>query len=112
MVRVCVPAISATNKANPIPTGAKKVPLLFSAASINTVTINKQVKNISIKSPCATLVPGLNVVFTSEIGPGNMTDTMAAEEMAPRICAGNRMRPRIGGRAEERTRPRVTCGVC
>lgn len=50
-ILVCLPASSAMNRESPIPTGATKVALLFSAASIKMVKTNIVVKNISMKTP-------------------------------------------------------------
>lgn len=80
-----VPAISATNKASPMPIGAMNVSLLFSAASMRTVIIKRQVRNISINSPWTILVPVRKVVLTKLIGLGNIPSTRPAAAMAPRI---------------------------
>lgn len=79
-----IPASSATNNAHPIPTGAIKVPLCFSAASMKIVNTSRNVKNISRKRPLAMDVPPPSVVFTF-IGPGRIAETTAAAQMAPSI---------------------------
>lgn len=63
--------------ANPMPTGARKVALCFSAASMKMVNINMAVRNISIKTPRVTDVYGFKVVRTAS-GPGNTACTAAA----------------------------------
>lgn len=42
------PANSATNRARPMPSGAMKVPLCFSAASMKMVSTSSAVRNISM----------------------------------------------------------------
>lgn len=103
-----VPAISATNSARPMPMGAINVSLLFSAASIRTVKTSSHVRNISKKTPWATVMPGARVVSTTLIGPGIMQSTKAAATMPPRIWAGKRQRPRTAGRVPVTTIPSVT----
>lgn len=104
-----VPPIIATNSASPMPIGAMNVSLLFSAASISTTKTSSAVMNISMKTPCATLVIGDRDVFVALISPGTMAFAIAAAHMAARSCAGKRQRPRMGGSAPARTRPNVTC---
>ena len=66
-----IPHNSATNRANPIPTGAMNVARDFSAASIKMTKTNNEVRNISIKTPCVIEVPLVNFVTTAT-GPGNI----------------------------------------
>jgi len=99
-----------TNSANPTPTGARKVSLLFSTASISTVNTSSHVRNISIKTPCVIDVVGLSVVFTALMSPGNMHDTRPAATMPARSCVGRKMIPRVQGSLPARHKPNVTCG--
>ena len=59
-----VPTSSATNNASPIPTGATKFPVCFSAASIKIVKTSSVVKSISIRTACALVVVAKGVVET------------------------------------------------
>lgn len=52
------------NRARPMPTGAMKVALCFSFASMNMVKTSSPVKNASIKRPRAVEVPSESVVRT------------------------------------------------
>lgn len=88
-----LPVSSAMNNDNPIPTGAMKVPLCFSAASMKIVKTSSAVRNISMKRPCVTDVPPDRLVRTVK-GPGKSADTMAAAVMPPRIWETARKRPR------------------
>jgi hypothetical protein len=97
------------NNANPTPTGARKVSLLFSAASISTVNTSSHVRNISMKTPCTIDVPGLSVVFTVLMSPGNMHDTRPAAVIPARSCVGMKMIPRVQGSRPARHTPSVTC---
>jgi len=72
------------NKESPIPIGARKVPLCFSAASMKMVKTSSEVRNISMNKPRAMDVPPPRVVETLR-GPGNKADTTAAEHMDPII---------------------------
>lgn len=102
------PTISATNNAKPIPIGAKKVALCFSAASIKIVKTRRDVRNISRKTPCAIEVLAPRVVETLK-GPGRMADTTAAALIPASICAIKHRIARVAVRAPTRYRPRVTC---
>lgn len=79
-----IPASSAMKSARPMPIGARKVALCFSAASIKMVKINSAVRNISMKRPLITEVFGLRVVRTAS-SPGMSPDTTAAAAIAPII---------------------------
>jgi len=72
------------NKASPIPMGARKVPLCFSAASMKMVKTSSAVKNISMNKPRAMEVPPPRVVETFR-GPGNKADVTPAAAMDPSI---------------------------
>lgn len=95
---------SAMNSAKPMPTGARKVPLCFSAASMKIVKISMAVVNISMtaprsasaislafakiysQTPCAIDVFPPSVVLTF-IGPGNNAETSPALAILPKSCA-------------------------
>lgn len=66
--------------------GARKVALCFSAASMKMVMISRDVRNISMKTPCAMDTPWPRVVETFR-SPGNMAETTAAAHMPASICA-------------------------
>ncbi len=108
MVRL--PASSAINSDNPIPTGATKVALLFSAASMKMVKTNIVVKNISIKTPCAFDVPAPNDVRTLN-GPGYKPSTTPAAAIPPMIWEIKIRPPRTQGIAPTRHMPKVTAGL-
>ena len=72
-----LPVSSAMNKESPMPTGAIKVPLCFSAASMNIVKTSSVVKNISMKRACTIEQPPPSDVCTLR-GPGKRQDTTAA----------------------------------
>lgn len=93
-----------------LPTGAMKVPLCFSAASMKMVKTSWAVKNISMNKPCATVVPPPSVVCTFSL-PGNMQLTSAAAVKPPKICATNSSAPLIHGSAPIRHMPKVTAGL-
>ena len=105
--RINSPASSAIKRDSPMPTGAMNVPLCFSAASMKIVNTSCAVRNISMNSPCALLVPPLRDVVTAR-GPGNKALTIPADAIAPSICAMKTRAPRIKGTAPMRQRPRVT----
>jgi hypothetical protein len=90
-----------------MPTGARKVPLCFSAASIKIVKTSCAVKNISMKTPWALLVLPLSVVVTAN-GPGKRVSTTPAAAMAPSIWETKTSPPRAKGTAPMRQRPKVT----
>jgi hypothetical protein len=69
---------------NPMPMGARKVPLCFSAASMRMVKTNMAVRNISMNRPLTTEVPPPRVVDTF-IALGKRQETIPAAAMAPRI---------------------------
>lgn len=79
-----IPVSSAINRARPIPIGAMKVPLCFSAASIKIVKTNSAVRNISMKRPRVIDVPPAKAV-PDVTGPGNRAETRAAAVIPPRI---------------------------
>ena len=85
----------ATNKARPIPIGARNVSLDFSIASMRTTNTKSAVKNISIKSPCVIEVPPPKSELASEIGTGNMADTRPPAQSEATSCAGMNSAPRV-----------------
>ena len=93
-----------------MPTGAMNVALCFSAASIKMVKTSSAVKNISMKSPCVTVVPPPKAVRTFK-GPGNNADTTAAAEIEPSNWDIIRSPPRTHGTAPTRHMPNVTAGL-
>ena len=104
------PANSATNRDRPIPTGAKKVPLCFSAASMRMVKTRRAVRNISMNSPRAMDVSPPRVVETLR-GPGKSADTTPEAAIEPRSWA-RKIRPaRNQGTAPMRAMARVTAGL-
>lgn len=105
-----VPVIWHTNSVIPIPMGARNVALCFSTANIKMTTKNWIVRNISMKSPWTIEVPAPKETLTSK-GPGKRAETTPAAAMPARIWHGKTRRPRIGGTAPMRTRPRVTWKV-
>ena len=105
-----IPASSAMNSDSPIPTGATKVALLFSAASMNMVNTSMVVKNISMKRPCVFDVPAPKDVRTLS-WPGNRTSTMPAAVMPPMIWERKMRPPRTQGIAPTRHMPKVTAGL-
>ena len=68
---------------NPIPIGAIKVPLCFSAASMKIVKTSSAVKNISMNRPWTIEVPPPRFVRTVR-GPGKRAEQMAAAVIPPR----------------------------
>ena len=97
------------NSAMPTPTGATKVALLFSTASMKIAKTSSAVRNISMKTPRAMDVPPPSPVCTA-MGPGKRPETTAEAAMAPSIWAMKMMRPRSQGRASIKQSPSVTCG--
>jgi hypothetical protein len=79
-----LPASSAMKRANPMPRGARKVDLCFSAASMKIQKMSSNVKKTSMNKPWTTEVFLDSVVRTAR-GPGNKPDTTAAAAMAARI---------------------------
>jgi hypothetical protein len=73
------------NRASPMPMGARKVALCFSAASMKMQKISSAVNSISINKPRTMEVPGPNLVRTARF-PGNRAETMPAAAMPARIC--------------------------
>jgi hypothetical protein len=63
-----------------------------------------------MKTPCAKLVPLLNVVRTLN-GVGNSTLTRKLEKMLPAICAEIRRKARIGDMARHSSIANVTAGL-
>lgn len=102
------PGISATNSASPIPTGAMKVSRDFSTARISTTKTRYDVKNISAKTPCATLTPGASIVFNDPMSPGKRTFTTAPAQMHPISCEGTKIAVLSQGRRPARDNPKVT----
>ena len=90
-----------------MPTGARKVPLCFSAASIKMGKTSMAVKNISMNNPRAIEVPPPRVVDTF-IALGKRHETTPAAAMAPRICAINTRKPRNHLTAPIKQSARVT----
>lgn len=80
-----------------MPTGAMKVSLDFSAASIRTTNTRYDVKNISANKPWAMFIPGARVVFKDSMSPGNMAFTTPPAAMQEMICVGTRNAARIHG---------------
>jgi hypothetical protein len=101
------PPSSAMNKLKPMPIGARNVPLCFSAASMKIVKTSCAVRNISMKRPRVTDVPGTSVVRTS-MGPGNRAETRPADAMPPMIWAMKTTKPRNQPTAPMRHMPKVT----
>lgn len=112
---------------SPMPIGAKKVPLCFSAASKKIVITSCAVKNISmtvsvlvdapfipidiyLHKPCATEVPPPRVVATF-MGPGNVAYTTPEAAMLPKICATKTRAARVQPTAPIKAIPRVTAGL-
>ncbi len=93
-----------------MPIGAKKVALVFSAASISTVMSSSAVKNISMNKPCLTEVPWPRTVLTAS-GPGNRAETTAEATMPEIICATKRKPPLIHGSVPLKHIPKVTCST-
>lgn len=87
-----------------------KVPLCFSAASIKIVNTNCAVKNISMNSPCTTVVPPPSDVCTFN-RPGNIHCTSPLAARPPRIWAINNNQPLTHGNAPIRHIPNVTAGL-
>jgi hypothetical protein len=106
-----IPPIIATNNARPIPIGAIKVSLLFSAASIRTTNTSSAVIKASMKTPCAMLVSGDNEVLVAATLPGNIHCTNPPALIAARSCAGRRKSPRSGGSVPPSTKPSVTFDI-
>ena len=96
------------NSDSPIPIGAIKVPLCFSAASMKIVKTSCAVRNISMKRPRTTEVPADRFVRTRS-GPGKRAETTAAAAMPPRICDITTNTPRTQGTAPMRHMPNDTC---
>ena len=95
------------NRDNPMPMGARKVPLCFSAASMRMVKTNMAVRNISMNRPLTIEVPPPSVVDTF-IALGKRQETTPAAAMAPRIWPMKTRRPRSHLHAPMRQRARVT----
>lgn len=89
---VGLPVSSAIKSERPIPMGAIKVPLCFSAASMKMVKTSSAERNISMKRPCTTEVPPPRFVRTVR-GPGNSAEHIAAAVIPPSICAMTRNIP-------------------
>jgi hypothetical protein len=102
------PVSSATKSDKPMPMGARKVPLCFSAASMRMVKTSMAVRNISMNSPLTIEVPPPRVVDTF-MAEGKRHETIPAAAMAPRIWPMKTSRPRTHLHAPIRQRARVTC---
>jgi len=89
--------------------GARNVARCFSTANMKITSKNWIVRNISMNNPCTIEVPAPKETLTSK-GPGKRAETTPAAEMPARTWQGKTRRPRIGGTAPMRTRPRVTWG--
>lgn len=83
------PINSATKSESPIPTGATKVTLVFSAANMRMVNTSSIVKNISRKSPWAIEVPGASAQLKSTVSPGRRPRTAAAAAIEATTWAMN-----------------------
>ena len=99
-----------SRRATHIPTGAIKVALCFSAASMKMVNTSCMVRNISMKRPWAVFVPADKVVCTAK-SPGKRAETTAAEHIAPTICERKRRPPRDQVKAPIKHMPSVTAGL-
>lgn len=100
------------NKANPMPMGAINVARDFSAASMRMTKTSSEVRNISMKTPCAIVVPFVKrVMVNSGPLPGNKQELRAAPAIPPSSWAGKRNAPRIHGRVPVKHIPNVTCGM-
>lgn len=108
--KINAPLSSATKKAIPMPTGAMCVDRCFSAASMMITNTSSAVRNISMKRPCAALVPGLSDVPTFS-GPGKRPDTAPAAASPPRSCAAATSTARRSGMPPTRYSARETLGV-
>lgn len=102
-----VPVNSARKKAVPMPTGARYVPLCFSAASMMMTKTSSAVRNISMKSPWAVDAPPPSVVLTVR-GPGKSAETIPAAAMPARSWETTTTALRMAGRPPTRARARVT----
>lgn len=107
--RRSLPVNSATKSASPIPTGAMKLPVCFSAASMKMVKTRDMVKSISMITPCAIDVVALSSVLTFR-PPVNSPLTIAAAAMAATICVTKRSAARTMSMAPIRYIPTVTAG--
>lgn len=102
------PVSSAMKSAKPMPIGARKVPLCFSAASMRMVKTSMAVRNISMNSPLTIEVPPPRVVETF-MAEGKRHETIPAAAIAPRIWPMKTSKPRTHLQAPIRQRARVTC---
>ncbi len=93
-----------------MPTGAMKVALCFSLASMKIVKTSSAVKNASMKTPCATLVPPARVVLTLNLA-GKSPITIPEAAIAPAICATKTQIALKMGSAPTSTLPSVTAGL-
>lgn len=91
-----------------MPTGAMKVDLCFSIASIRIVNTSSEVIKASMKTPCASEVPSERVVRTFN-GVGNIARTRAEAVMLPTICERNRQIARVAPTAPVAHNAKVTC---
>lgn len=69
-------------RANPMPTGAIKFPVRFSAANMKIVKTSKVVSSISMSTPYAILVSGASVIEPFR-PPAKRADTRNAPAIAP-----------------------------
>jgi hypothetical protein len=102
------PQSSQRKNVRPIPTGARKVDLCLTTASIIITKTSCAVRNISMKSPWDVDVPPPRVVATLR-GPGKRHDTTAAAQRPPAIWARKTSRLLITGNPPTRNKARVTC---
>jgi hypothetical protein len=93
--------------ASPIPRGARKVALCFSAASMKMQKMSSKVRNASMNKPRATDVFADKVVRTAS-GPGNKAATTAAALIPARSCVTMRRIALTNGTAPMRLRATVT----
>lgn len=109
MNRGDLPVNSATKRASPIPTGAMKLPVCFSAANMKIVKTRDIVKSISMMTPCAIVVVALSSVLTFR-PPVKRPFTIAAAAIAATICVTKRSVARTMVMAPMRYIPTVTAG--
>lgn len=86
-----------------------KVSLDFSAASMRMTKTSCAVMNISMKSPCATDMPGLRTVLTFDRSAPNIAATSPPAHIDASSCAGTRKAVRSQGTWPDKLRPKDTC---
>jgi hypothetical protein len=102
------PASSAMKSASPIPIGARKVALCFSAASMKMQKMSSKVRNASMNKPRTTDVFVDKVVRTAR-GPGNRAETTAAAQIPARSCVMMSSIALTKGTAPISAKATVTC---